>query len=100
MADLSHLCAQLHRARHGFRANFFASIATLIGWLFYYVALIKIIFLNTDSIAGWSEGETLILSGSLTIVWATLNAFFYDNLSELPQMIRRERSIWWSQAGG
>lgn len=72
-----------------FRANFFASIATLIGWLFYYVALIKIIFLNTDSIAGWSEGETLILSGSLTIVWATLNAFFYDNLSELPQMIQK-----------
>ncbi len=72
-----------------FRANLFASLATILGWLFYYVALIRIIYLNTESIAGWSEGEALVLSGSFTIVWALLNALFYDNLSELPQMIQK-----------
>ncbi len=72
-----------------FRANFFASLATIIGWLLYYVALIRIIFLNTESVAGWSEGETLILVGSFTIIWALLNGLCYDNLSELPLQIQK-----------
>ncbi|HEX2999333.1 MAG TPA: ABC-2 family transporter protein [Armatimonadota bacterium] len=72
-----------------FRANFFASLSTIVGWLLYYILLIDLIYRNTESIAGWSKGEALVLSGSFTIIWALLNGLFYDNLSELPLMIER-----------
>lgn len=72
-----------------FRGNFLASCLTSIAWLFYYLFFIQIVYSHTDSVAGWSKGQALILAGSFSISWGLINALFTPNLSVLPELIQK-----------
>ena len=71
-----------------FRANFWANVATNLGWLFSLVLFLKLIFANTQSVAGWSEGQMFLLLGTYSVLRGLTDTLFYQNLSELPNQIR------------
>ena len=71
-----------------FRANFWASVATNLGWLFSLVLFLKLIYANTASVAGWSEGQMFLLIGTYSVLRGITDTLFYQNLSELPNQIR------------
>ena len=71
-----------------FRAHFWANLLTNVGWLFSLVLFMKLIYLNTRSVAGWSEGEMFLLVGTYSVMLGIADTLFYRNLSELPNQIR------------
>ncbi len=71
-----------------FRANFWANVATNLGWLFSLVLFIKLIFANTQSVAGWSEGQMFLLLGTYSVLRGLTDTLFYKNLSDLPNQVR------------
>ncbi|MFQ3609929.1 MAG: ABC-2 family transporter protein [Fimbriimonadales bacterium] len=72
-----------------FRANFWAKMLYNAIWLGFFLLTLKIIFAHTDSIAGWSEGEALVLASTLYFIDAVIATFFYFGLSELPTLVRQ-----------
>lgn len=71
-----------------FRANFWANVITNAGWLVFFVAFIKVIYLNTPRIAGWTEAEAMVLTGTFGLVQGLFSIVAYQNLSRLPEMVR------------
>ncbi|HEU4753662.1 MAG TPA: ABC-2 family transporter protein [Armatimonadota bacterium] len=71
-----------------FRANFWANLITNSGWLLFSVALIKVVYLNTPSIAGWSEAEAMVLTGTHGLVQGLFSIVAFQNLSRLPEQVR------------
>ena len=71
-----------------FRANFWANVATNFGWLFFFVAFIGVFYSQTTAIAGWTEGETLALTGTFGVVQGLFQIVAYQNLTQLPQQVR------------
>jgi ABC-2 type transport system permease protein len=72
-----------------FRANFWAKMLYNALWLGFFLATLKIIYRHTDSIAGWSESEALVLAATLYFIDALITTLFYFGLSELPTMVRQ-----------
>jgi hypothetical protein len=72
-----------------FRANFWAKMLYNALWLGFFLATLKIIFRHTDSIAGWSESEALMLAATLYFIDALISTLFYFGLSELPTLVRQ-----------
>lgn len=71
-----------------FRANFWANVLTNIGWVLALTIFLKLIFKNTTSVAGWTEGEMFLLVGTYSLVRAISDTLFAGNLSDLPNQIR------------
>ncbi|MBI3911700.1 MAG: ABC-2 family transporter protein [Armatimonadetes bacterium] len=71
-----------------FRANFWANIFTNSGWLIFFVLFIKVIYRNTNAIAGWTEGEAITLTGTFGLVQSAFATVAYQNLSRIPEMVR------------
>lgn len=71
-----------------FRANFWANAVTNAVWLFFFVASIKVIYLNTPQIAGWSEPEAMVLTGTFGVIQGLFGVVAHRNLGRLPEMVR------------
>lgn len=71
-----------------FRANFWANAVTNAAWLFFFVASIKVIYLNTPRIAGWTEAEAMVLTGTFGVIQGLFGVVFHRNLGRLPEMVR------------
>src|SRR5688500_16415507 len=71
-----------------FRANFWANVVTNAGWLFFFVVPIKVIYRNTNAVAGGPEAEALALTGTYGVVQGIFNLVAYQNLSRLPEQVR------------
>ncbi|MBC8100970.1 MAG: ABC-2 family transporter protein, partial [Cytophagales bacterium] len=71
-----------------FRGNFWGKVVTNIAWLFSFVLFLKILFANTDAVAGWNEGEVFLLFGTFMLSRALMDVLFTQNLSKIPEMIR------------
>lgn len=71
-----------------FRANFFAKVAQNLVWVGFGVLILLVIYSNTDSLAGWSRGDAMILMGATFLLQAVLGAFFMA-LMEIPEQVRR-----------
>lgn len=70
-----------------FRANFFAKIAVMIVWTSFFVIGILLIFRNTQSIAGWNQGQVLVLTGSAFLLSSFNQAFFFS-ITEIPSQVQ------------
>lgn len=70
-----------------FRSNFFAKILQNLMWIFFFLAILFVIYRNTDSIAGWSRGDAYVLAASVFLMNALMSALFMS-LSEIPQHVR------------
>lgn len=71
-----------------FRANFFAKIAQQAVWVLFFVLILLVVYNRTDTVAGWSKGDALILAATLFFVEGIWRAGFFS-LLEFPQQIRQ-----------
>jgi ABC-2 type transport system permease protein len=70
-----------------FRANFFAKMAQQAVWVFFFVLILLVVYNRTETVAGWSRGDALVLAATLFFVEGTWRAGFFS-LMEFPQQIR------------
>lgn len=71
-----------------FRGDFIMWGLVELFWMFVNIAAIAVIYQHTDSIAGWSKYEMLLLLGTSMLVQRMLMGFFWSNLFELGRNIR------------
>lgn len=71
-----------------FRGNFWAKVATNLGWLLINISFLLIFYANTRSIAGWTEGEAYLLLGTFMLVRAWMDILFTQNLGKIPELVR------------
>lgn len=71
-----------------FRGDFIMWALVEFFWMSVNVLLVGIIYNHTDSIAGWSKYEMLLLIGTTLLVQRLLMAFFWSNLFEMGRNVR------------
>src|SRR5262249_12655368 len=71
-----------------FRGNFWAKLVTNLGWLTMLVLFLKVLFANTQSVAGWDEGHMFLLTGTFMLSRSLTDLLFSLNLSKIPEMVR------------
>lgn len=71
-----------------FRFDFLMWSLVEFFWMAVNVLLIGIIYSHTDSVAGWSQYEMLMLIGTSMILQRLMMGFFWSNLFELGRNIR------------
>jgi len=71
-----------------FRGDFIMWGLVELFWMFVNIVAIAVIYQHTDSIAGWSKYEMLLLLGTSMLVQRMLMGFFWSNLFELGRNIR------------
>lgn len=72
-----------------FRANFIAEFLQSVVWVVFFLLIIKVIFGNTNEIAGWSEGEVYVLAATCIIIDGLSRSLYGHNLFELSDKVRR-----------
>ncbi|MBS1717215.1 MAG: ABC-2 family transporter protein [Armatimonadetes bacterium] len=71
-----------------FRANFIAKVFQSVGWMFFFLMMLLVIYRNTSSVAGWGRGGALVMAGTCFIIEYVQNTFFYS-LLEIPEQVRK-----------
>jgi ABC-2 type transport system permease protein len=71
-----------------FRGNFWANLVTNAGWILFFVLFLKVIYRNTNAIAGWGEGEAFALMGTFGVVQSLFEIVVLNNVSRLPELVR------------
>ena len=71
-----------------FKANFIAKVAQNVMWIGFFVAILLVIYRNTDSVAGWNRGQAGVLAATVFLMNAFTGAFFMS-LTEIPEQVRR-----------
>lgn len=71
-----------------FRFDFFLWALVEIFWMSVNLLLISVIYEHTDSIAGWTKYEMLLLVGTSLLVQRFLMGFFWSSLFEMGRNIK------------
>jgi ABC-2 type transport system permease protein len=71
-----------------FRFDFFLWATVELFWMSVNLLLISVIYEHTNSIAGWSKYEMLLLVGTSLLVQRFLMGFFWSSLFEMGRNIR------------
>ena len=71
-----------------FRFDFFLWAMVELFWMSVNLLLISVIYEHTDSVAGWSKYEMLLLVGTSLLVQRFLMGFFWSSLFEMGRNIR------------
>jgi ABC-2 type transport system permease protein len=71
-----------------FRGNFLIRVGTELLWFALLCLFYEVIYQKTDSIAGWSQYEYLILVGTHFIATGLVETFFMPNFTELAEKVR------------
>ncbi len=71
-----------------FRGDFIMWSLVELLWMAVNIAAIAVIYEHTDSIAGWSKYEMLLLIGTTMLIQRLLMGFFWSNLFEMGRNIR------------
>lgn len=71
-----------------FRFDFFLWSVVELFWMSVNVLLISVIYRHTDSIAGWSKYEMLLLVGTSMLIQRFLMGFFWSSIYELSRNVR------------
>ena len=71
-----------------FRFDFFLWALVELFWMTVNLLLVSVIYEHTDSIAGWSKYEMLLLVGTSLLVQRFLMGFFWSGLFELGRNIK------------
>lgn len=74
-----------------FKANFLGWLVVEFLWFVAQIAFLEVIFGHTARIGGWSQWECVLLVGTHQVIAQIFQAFFYMNLSELPDLVRTGR---------
>lgn len=71
-----------------FRLDFIVGNLTTLIWFVANILMIKILYLHTDTVAGWTSNELLVLLGIFLLVRNIFGFFFENNLDNLSDYIR------------
>lgn len=71
-----------------FAANFWGWLICEALWFVAQIALIEVVFLYTDSIAGWNKWQVVILYGTHHLTSQLFQAVCFVNLANVPELIR------------
>ena len=71
-----------------FKANFVLWLLVEVLWFCGQIVFFSIIFGNVDQIGDWSKWEVVLLVGTHQIVAQLFQAFFFQNLANIPELVR------------
>ncbi len=71
-----------------FKANFLLWIIVELLWFGLQLTFMSVLYSHTDSIAGWSKWEVVLLVGCSNFIQQLFTAFFLTNLTEISEHIR------------
>src|ERR1044072_1953753 len=72
----------------GFKSNFILWIVVELLWFGLQLAFFNVIYSHTDSIAGWSRWEVVLLVGASHFIQQLFQAFFLTNCVNLSELVR------------
>jgi ABC-2 type transport system permease protein len=71
-----------------FKANFVLWMLVEVLWFCGQIVFFSIIFGNVDQIGDWSKWEVVLLVGTHQIIAQLFQAFFFQNLANIPELVR------------
>jgi ABC-2 type transport system permease protein len=71
-----------------FRFDFFLWAMVELCWMGVNLLLISVIYRHTDSVAGWTKYEMMLLVGTSLLIQRFLMAFFWSSIFEMSRNIR------------
>ena len=71
-----------------FKANFILWMAVELLWFLGQIVFIEVLFQYVDRIGDWTKWEVVLLIGTHQIIGQLFQAFFYVNVSNLPELVR------------
>jgi len=71
-----------------FRANFLINAASELGWVVMVLIFLKIIFMNTAQVRGWTEHQYLFLAGTHMIITSIFEAVLFANCWRFSELVR------------
>lgn len=71
-----------------FRGDFFVWALVELFWMTVNILTVSVIYEHTDSIAGWSKYEMILLVGTSMLVQRLLMGFFWSSLFEMGRNVR------------
>jgi ABC-2 type transport system permease protein len=71
-----------------FRFDFFLWSMVELFWMSVNILMISVIYRHTDSVAGWSKYEMLLLVGTSMLIQRFLMGFFWSSIFELSRNVR------------
>src|ERR1044072_6994402 len=72
----------------GFKSNFILWIIVELLWFALQLAFFNVIYSHTDTIAGWSRWEVVLLVGASHFIQQLFQAFFLTNCVNLSELVR------------
>jgi ABC-2 type transport system permease protein len=70
-----------------YKQDFLIWASVMIGWVIINLVFYQLLYLNVDSIAGWTKGEMLTLQGFYFIFDFIIWGIFWPNMYQLPRKI-------------
>src|SRR4051812_20639527 len=71
-----------------FKANFILWMIVELLWFMGQILFIQVMFSYVDRIGDWSKWQVVALFGTHQVIGQLFQAFFYQNLANLPELIR------------
>ncbi len=71
-----------------FKTNFVLWIVVELCWFTLQLTFINVIYLHTESIAGWSKWQVILLIGAAHLIQEIFQAFFLINCTNLSELVR------------
>jgi len=71
-----------------FKSNFLLWIVVEMMWFALQLSFIGVMYLHTESIAGWSKWQVVLLVGASHLIQQLFQAFFLINCTHLSELIR------------
>jgi len=71
-----------------FRANFFAKIFQNAIWVTFFILILLVIYRNTQSVAGWTRGQSFVLAATIFMMTSVGTAVFMS-IMEIPEHVRK-----------
>jgi ABC-2 type transport system permease protein len=71
-----------------FKANFVLWLIVEVLWFVGQIFFFGIIFGQVDHIGDWSKWEVVLLIGTHQIIAQLFQAFFFTNISNIPELVR------------
>lgn len=74
-----------------FKSNFVLWIVAEMMWFALQLCFMNVLYSHTDSIAGWSRWEVVLLVGTSHLIQQLFTAIFLTNVTDLSELIRTGR---------
>jgi len=74
-----------------FKANFILWMVVEFLWFLGQIVFLEVLYGHVDAIGDWTKWQCVLLVGTHQLTSQIFQAFFYVNLSELPELIRTGR---------